>query len=165
MAAGDRGRDGVGAGLDAVGDQLVARAVQRVDALHQHPMRAGAFDPRAHGVQAQREVADLRIARRVEDLGFAARQRRRHQRRLGRADRWRGQHDAAAAQAVRLCARRCSRLRCRPSAPSASSALRCRSTGRAPIAQPPGSDTRAEPKRASSGPSTRMLARMRRTMS
>ena len=36
----------------------------------------------------------------------------------------------------------------------------CWSTGREPMAQPPGSDTMATPKRASSGPSTRMDARM-----
>ena len=34
------------------------------------------------------------------------------------------------------------------------------STGRAPMAQPPGSDTSASPKRATSGPSTRIAARM-----
>ena len=33
-------------------------------------------------------------------------------------------------------------------------------TGRAPIAQPPGSDTSAVPKRATNGPSTRIDARM-----
>ena len=36
----------------------------------------------------------------------------------------------------------------------------CRLTGREPMAQPPGSDTLASPKRATSGPSTRMEARM-----
>jgi hypothetical protein len=36
----------------------------------------------------------------------------------------------------------------------------CWSTGREPMAQPPGSDTGASPKRASSGPSTRIDARM-----
>ena len=36
----------------------------------------------------------------------------------------------------------------------------CWSTGREPMAQPPGSDTRAWPKRASSGPRARMEARM-----
>ncbi len=41
----------------------------------------------------------------------------------------------------------------------------CWSTGRAPMAQPPGSDTRAVPKRATSGPSTRIDARMVFTMS
>src|SRR3990167_1890184 len=43
-------------------------------------------------------------------------------------------------------------MACRP--------LMCWSTGREPMAQPPGSDTRARPKRASNGPSTRMDARM-----
>ena len=37
-----------------------------------------------------------------------------------------------------------------------------RSTGRVPMAQPPGSDTRASPMRASSGPITQKLARMLR---
>ncbi|CFN70142.1 Uncharacterised protein [Bordetella pertussis] len=46
------------------------------------------------------------------------------------------------------------------SAPSAASPLMCWSTGRWPIAQPPGRLTRAWPKRASSGPSTRIEARM-----
>src|SRR6185436_15448335 len=38
-------------------------------------------------------------------------------------------------------------------------------TGRAPMAQPPGNDTSALPKRASSGPSTRIEARIVRTSS
>ncbi len=46
------------------------------------------------------------------------------------------------------------------SAPSACRPLMCRSTGRIPIAQPPGSDTRASPNRATSGPSTRIDARI-----
>ena len=46
------------------------------------------------------------------------------------------------------------------SAPSASIAFRCRSIGRAPIWQPPGSGTRASPQRASSGPSVSMDARI-----
>ena len=50
-------------------------------------------------------------------------------------------------------------------APRVARALMCRSTGLAPMAQPPGIDTRAWPKRASSGPSTRIVARIRRTMS
>src|SRR6185503_1148840 len=41
----------------------------------------------------------------------------------------------------------------------------CWSTGRSPIAQPPGSDTRASPQRASSGPSARIDARMVFTIS
>src|SRR5262245_257611 len=45
-------------------------------------------------------------------------------------------------------------------APIASSPFTCWSTGRAPIAQPPGSETLAWPQRASSGPSTSTDARM-----
>ena len=36
----------------------------------------------------------------------------------------------------------------------------CKFTGRDPMAQPPGSDTTAVPKRVSNGPSTKMEARM-----
>src|SRR3546814_3581539 len=50
------------------------------------------------------------------------------------------------------------------SAPKASSAFRCRSMGRFPIAQPPGNDTVASPARASKGPSTSIDARILRTM-
>ena len=45
-------------------------------------------------------------------------------------------------------------------APMAARPLRCWSIGRAPIAQPPGSDTRARPCRATSGPSTSTDARI-----
>ncbi len=41
----------------------------------------------------------------------------------------------------------------------------CRSIGRVPMAQPPGSDTRARPQRANSGPSTKTDARILRTRS
>src|SRR6185437_12754354 len=51
------------------------------------------------------------------------------------------------------------------SAPSVCRPRMCWSTGREPIAQPPGSDTSAWPKRATSGPSTRIEARMVRTRS
>ena len=40
-----------------------------------------------------------------------------------------------------------------------------RSTGRVPMAQPPGSDTFASPMRASSGPTTQKLARIFETSS
>src|SRR5574343_1177501 len=46
------------------------------------------------------------------------------------------------------------------SAPSACMPRMCRSTGREPMAQPPGSDTSAWPNLANSGPSTRIEARM-----
>jgi len=46
------------------------------------------------------------------------------------------------------------------SAPRALRPLMWRSTGRAPMAQPPGRDTSALPKRATMGPSTRIEARI-----
>jgi len=51
------------------------------------------------------------------------------------------------------------------SAPSARRPIRWRSTGRGPIAHPPGMATRARLRLASSGPSTQMLARIFRTRS
>ncbi len=51
----------------------------------------------------------------------------------------------------------------RKSAPRAASPLRCRSTGRSPMRQPPGKGTMARPRRANSGPRTQKLARIRRT--
>src|SRR5690606_16122146 len=50
-------------------------------------------------------------------------------------------------------------------APISSSALICKFIGRVPMAQPPGSETRALPTRASSGPMTSAPARILRTMS
>ena len=49
--------------------------------------------------------------------------------------------------------------------PSRSSAISSRSTGRVPMAQPPGIETRASPKRAISGAITQKLARIRETSS
>ena len=100
MTAGDRGGDGVGAGLDAVGDQIVAGAMQRIHPLHQNPMRADALNARSHRGEAVGEVGDFGIARRVQDFAFTPRQHRRHQRGLGRADRRRRQHDTVAAQSA-----------------------------------------------------------------
>jgi hypothetical protein len=51
------------------------------------------------------------------------------------------------------------------SAPSFSSAIINRSTGRVPMAQPPGSDTFASRMRATSGAITQKLARIRDTRS
>ena len=51
------------------------------------------------------------------------------------------------------------------SAPSVFSASMKKSTGRVPMAQPPGSDNLGLPMRASSGPITQNEARMRETRS
>ena len=58
--------------------------------------------------------------------------------------------------AVRRMSRSCSTC-----APSARKASRCGSSRRRPITSPPGGGSRAEPKRASSGPPTSTLARIR----
>ena len=118
---------------------------------------------RAHLDEAVGEVADLGLARGVLDHRLALGERGRHQRDVGGADRDLGEDD-----------------RGRPSGPSwargddiaavdldlGAELLQrhrgSRSTGRVPMAQPPGSDTRASPMRASSGPITQKLARMRR---
>ena len=85
MPAGDRGSNRIGAGLDAVGEKVVGGAAQSVDALHQHAMRAGAFDLGAHRDEAECEIGNLRLARCVENFGLAARQGRGHQRSFSRA--------------------------------------------------------------------------------
>ena len=86
MAAGNRGGDGVGARLDAVGDQIATGVVQGIHALHQNPMCSFALNAGSHASQAESKIANLGIACGVEDLGLAARQCRRHQRRFGCAD-------------------------------------------------------------------------------
>ena len=72
VAAGHRHRHRIGAGLDAVGQHAVARAVQLRHALDHDARRAGAGDLGAHLVEAIGDVGDLGLARRVLDHGRAA---------------------------------------------------------------------------------------------
>ena len=103
--------------------------------------RSRALDARAHLVEAIGEVFDLRLAGRVADQRRALGQRRRHHRVMRAADRDLGKFDLGAAAAPWAPWRRRSRPRSSISAPSFSSAISSRSTGRVPIAQPPGSET------------------------
>ena len=110
--------------------------------------------------------ATLRLACRIGDGGLSGLcQRRRHQRRLGRHHRDLGKQDFSAFQPVRrgsVDIALVQRDDSRPAAPA------LRDAGRpacVPIASPPGSETRAWPKRASSGPSTMKLARILLTSS
>ena len=98
VAAGHGHRHGIGAGLDAVGQHAVARAVQLGHALDHDARGAGAGDLGAHLVEAVGDVVDLRLARGVLDHGRAVRERGRHQRGMGAADRHLGEDDLAAAQ-------------------------------------------------------------------
>src|SRR4030095_15061648 len=72
VTAGDRSGNGISSGLDAVGNQVVARVLESIDALHENAMRSRALDARAHRGQTERKVADFRIARCVQDFGFTA---------------------------------------------------------------------------------------------
>ena len=67
LAAGDRAGDEEGAGLDAVGQHFVVRAVQALDAFDDQRRGAGALDLRAHRVEAIGEVDDLGFLRGVLD--------------------------------------------------------------------------------------------------
>ena len=74
VAAGHGDRHGVGAGLDAVGQHGVARAVQARDALDRRCARCRR--PRSCApilIEAVGEIDDLRLARRVLDHRRAAR--------------------------------------------------------------------------------------------
>ena len=72
VAAGHRHRHGIGAGLDAVGQHRMARAVQLGDAFHDDARGAGAGDFGAHLVETVGDIADLRLARGVFDHRGAA---------------------------------------------------------------------------------------------
>src|SRR3546814_9044503 len=54
-----------GAGLDAIGDDAVAAAVQALDAVHDDASGTRAFDVRTHLDQAVGQVDDLRLPCRV----------------------------------------------------------------------------------------------------
>ena len=138
--------------------------MQPADALDFDARLAGALDLRAHLVETIGEVDDLGLARRVLDQRVAMGERRGHQRGMRAADRHFGKMDFAADKTFRRGGVHIAGFD-RDVAPSFSSAMRRRSTGRVPMAQPPGSETRASPMRASSGATTQKLARIFETSS
>ena len=115
-------------------------------------------------VSSARQVADLRLARGVLDDRGALGERGRHHEVLGAGHGDQIGRDARAPSAGSPAPPR-SRSRWRSRRPALARPLRCWSIGRTPIAQPPGSATRAEPWRATSGPSTSTEARMVETSS
>ena len=169
LAAGDRRRHRIGAGLDAVGHHGDASApcrrstpsivmVSGADALD--AARPCATRQSARSMISGSRAALTSTRRRPwpappPSAGSRSRRPRPSGRRTSAPFRppwapWPGH------------SRRCSSI----SAPSSSSPLRCRSTGRVPMAQPPGSETsRLAAARASSGPSTSTEARILRTRS
>ena len=80
VASGRRGRQQVRAGLQAIGNNRIGRAVQVADPLDRDVVRAGALDARAHQVQKHGRVDHLRLTRGVVQDGRAAgRARGEHQ--------------------------------------------------------------------------------------
>ncbi len=110
-------------------------------ALDDDPRGAGAGDLRAHLVEAVGDVADLGLARGVLDHGGAVGERRPPSARCGcrRPSPWETRSRRPSGRSWRGRSR--SRASISISAPSRSSAMISRSTGRVPMAQPPGSDT------------------------
>ena len=78
LGAHHRACDEIRAGLDAVGDDAVLRAVQFLHALDDDAPRARALDLCAHLVQEIREVHDLGFGSRALDHGDAFRERGGH---------------------------------------------------------------------------------------
>ncbi len=100
VAAGDGAGDEEGAGLDAVGVDAVACAVELGDALDADGRRAGAFDPGAHGDQQRGEVGDLGLARAVFEEGLALGEHGGHEDVFGAGDGDLVEDDVRAAEAV-----------------------------------------------------------------
>ena len=101
FAAGQRRRHRVGAGLDAIGQHAMTCAAQAGDAVDHDPRGPGAGNARPHLVEAVGKIANLRLAGSVLDEGRTARERRRHDRRMGAADRHLGKADLAPLESVR----------------------------------------------------------------
>ena len=148
------------ADLDVVGADRVVGAAELLLPVHDHHVRADPLDARAHLQQQAREVLHVRLGRGVVDHRRARRERRGHQRVLGRHHR-RLVHEEVARRAARRRRAAGSRGRAPTLAPSARKASRCGSRRRRPITSPPGGGMSALPKRASSGPASRNEARMR----
>jgi hypothetical protein len=100
VAAGDGAGDEEGAGLDAVGVDAVARAVEFGDALDADGGGAGAFDLRAHGDEQGGEVGDFGLAGAVFEEGFAVGEDGGHQQVFGAGDGDLVEDDVRAFEAV-----------------------------------------------------------------
>ena len=100
VAAGDGAGDEEGAGLDAVGIDAVACAVELGDALDADGGGAGAFDLRAHGDEQSGEVGDLGLASAVLEEGFAVGEDGGHEQVFGAGDGDLVEDDVRAFEAV-----------------------------------------------------------------
>ena len=143
------GDDGV------LGSAAVARRrAMRMVEVPAPSMRAPIF------VEQGGQVGDLGFARGVFQNRLAACQHGGHHEVFGAGDGDAVEVHRGAAQALgRLGFHVAVRL-ADARAQTARAPATCRLMGRAPMAQPPGIETRARPQRATSGPSTRLDARM-----
>ncbi len=99
IAAGDGAGDEEGSGLDAVGIDAVARAVELVHALHGDGGGACAFNLRAHGDEQGGEVGDFGLAGAVFEDGLAFGEDGGHQQVFGAGDGDLFEDDARALEA------------------------------------------------------------------
>ena len=99
VAAGDGRGDEEGAGLDAVGIDAVARAVESGDSLDADGGGACAFDLCAHGVEQGGEVTDFGLAGAVLEEGLAVGERGGHEEVFRAGDGDLVEDDVRAAQA------------------------------------------------------------------
>ena len=138
----------------------VVAAVQALDAVDGHHVRADPVDRGAHLHEHAREVLHVRLGGGVADDGrrrASARRPSARSRSPSRTARPSGsRRRRGRAGAVSRMSRSCSIV-----APSALNASRCGSSRRRPITSPPGGGISARPWRASSGPASRKEARMR----
>ena len=100
VAAGDGAGDEEGSGLDAVGIDAMARAVEAGDALTRMVEVPAPFDLRAHGGEQRGEVGDFGLARAVLDSGFALGEHGGHQQVFGAGDGDLVEDDVRAVQAL-----------------------------------------------------------------
>ena len=137
-------RDDVGGRLDPVRLHVVLRPAEALHALDADGPGSGAFDVRPHGAQERGEIFDLRLARASFEDRLPAREGRRHENVLGAADGRLLEPNPGAAQPVgaRL-DETVAKLDLRPELLESEDVLV--DGPRAPMAQPPGRETRARP--------------------
>ena len=100
VAAGHAHAHGIGAGLDAVGDDAVLAALQAGDALDAQRRGVDALDLGAHLDEACGDVADLGLGGGVLDDGVALGQHGGHEGGMGGADGDLVEHDVGALEAL-----------------------------------------------------------------
>jgi len=100
IAAGDCSGDKEGSGLDAIGVDAIARAVEFGDALDFNGGGSCTLDLRAHGNQHCGEVGDFRLARAVLEDGLAVGESGGHEKVFGAGDGDLVEDDVCALEAV-----------------------------------------------------------------